>query len=102
MDKAAIAAGRTHAADPMDHGFMYGWSFHDLDGYHWFYMAPAAVAPQPTPPGAQSHQAEMFGLDRRQKSYELYWLPFLSWSPNTWQPSEAIRAVDLYLSSRVL
>jgi predicted lactoylglutathione lyase len=19
----------------MDHGFMYGWSFYDLDGHHW-------------------------------------------------------------------
>ena len=21
--------------DPQDHGFMYGWSFYDLDGHHW-------------------------------------------------------------------
>jgi predicted lactoylglutathione lyase len=43
--KTAIAAGGTHAADPMDHGFMYGWSFYDLDGYHWevFWMDPAAM-----------------------------------------------------------
>ena len=43
--KTAIAAGGTHAADPMDHGFMYGWSFFDLDGHHWevFWMDPAAV-----------------------------------------------------------
>jgi predicted lactoylglutathione lyase len=33
--KKAIAAGGTHAMDPMDHGFMYGWSFYDLDGHHW-------------------------------------------------------------------
>jgi uncharacterized protein len=43
--KTAIAAGGTHAQDPMDHGFMYGWSFYDLDGHHWevFWMDPAAV-----------------------------------------------------------
>jgi len=44
--KTAIAAGGTHAADPIDHGFMYGWSFHDLDGHHWevVYMDPSAIA----------------------------------------------------------
>lgn len=31
----AIAAGGKHAMDPQDHGFMYGWSFYDLDGHHW-------------------------------------------------------------------
>lgn len=31
----AIAAGGTHAMDRQDHGFMYGWSFYDLDGHHW-------------------------------------------------------------------
>jgi predicted lactoylglutathione lyase len=43
--KTAIAAGGTHAADPQDHGFMYGWSFFDLDGHHWevVWMDPAAV-----------------------------------------------------------
>jgi predicted lactoylglutathione lyase len=41
----AMAAGATHAADPQDHGFMYGRSFYDLDGHHWelFWMDPAAV-----------------------------------------------------------
>ena len=40
--KKAIAAGGTHAMPPMDHGFMYGWSFYDLDGHHWevFWMDP--------------------------------------------------------------
>ncbi len=33
--RKAIDAGGTHAKDPMDHGFMYGWSFYDLDGHHW-------------------------------------------------------------------
>jgi predicted lactoylglutathione lyase len=43
--KKAIAAGGTHAMDPQDHGFMYGWSFYDLDGHHWevFWMDPNAV-----------------------------------------------------------
>jgi len=43
--KKAMAAGGTHAMDPMDQGFMYGWSFYDLDGHHWevFWMDPAAV-----------------------------------------------------------
>jgi predicted lactoylglutathione lyase len=35
MVKQAIAAGGRHATDPQDHGFMYGWSFYDLDGHHW-------------------------------------------------------------------
>ena len=45
MVNTAIAAGGTHAADPMDHGFMYGWSFYDLDGHHWevMWMDPAAM-----------------------------------------------------------
>lgn len=43
--KNAIAAGGTHAMDAKDHGFMYVWSFYDLDGHHWevFWMDPAAV-----------------------------------------------------------
>jgi uncharacterized protein len=45
MVKAAIAAGGTHAMDPQDHGFMYGWSFYDLDRHHWevIWMDPNAV-----------------------------------------------------------
>lgn len=45
MVNKAIAAGGSHALDSFDHGFMYGWSFYDLDGYHWeiFWMDPAAV-----------------------------------------------------------
>jgi predicted lactoylglutathione lyase len=41
----AIAEGGSHAADPQDHGFMYAWSFYDLDGHHWevFWMDPSAV-----------------------------------------------------------
>ena len=43
--KKAIAAGGAYAVDSQDHGFMYGWSFYDLDGYHWevFWMDPKFV-----------------------------------------------------------
>jgi uncharacterized protein len=43
--RKAIDAGGRHAMDPMDHGFMYGWSFYDLDGHHWevLWMDPSAV-----------------------------------------------------------
>ena len=43
--KKAMAAGGAHAMDATDHGFMYTWSFYDLDGHHWevFWMDPAAV-----------------------------------------------------------
>lgn len=46
MVQKAVAAGGSHAADPQDHGFMYGWSFYDLDGHHWevFWMDPRAIA----------------------------------------------------------
>jgi predicted lactoylglutathione lyase len=42
----AVAAGGTHALDSQDLGFMYGWSFYDLDGHHWevFWMDPSAIA----------------------------------------------------------
>lgn len=45
MVRRAIDAGGRHAMDPMDHGFMYAWSFYDLDGHHWevLWMDPAAV-----------------------------------------------------------
>lgn len=45
MVRKAVVAGGSHALDPQDHGFMYGWSFHDLDGHHWevFWMDPAAL-----------------------------------------------------------
>ena len=46
MVAKAIAAGGTHAMPATDHGFMYGWSFYDLDGHHWevMWMDPAAAA----------------------------------------------------------
>jgi len=45
MVQKAVAAGGSHAVEPQDHGFMYGWSFYDLDGHHWevFWMDPAVV-----------------------------------------------------------
>jgi len=41
--ETALEAGGKTAMDPQDHGFMYGWSFYDLDGHHWevFWMDPA-------------------------------------------------------------
>ncbi len=43
--KKAIAAGGKHAMEPQDHGFMYGWSFYDLDDHHWevLWMDPKAL-----------------------------------------------------------
>jgi uncharacterized protein len=43
----ALAAGGSNAMPPMDHGFMYGHSFYDLDGHHWevFWMNPNPPAP---------------------------------------------------------
>ena len=45
MVRKAIDGGGTHAMDSQDHGFMYGWSFYDLDGHHWevLWMDPNAV-----------------------------------------------------------
>lgn len=41
----ALGLGATPAADPQDEGFMYGRSFHDLDGHLWelIWMDPAAA-----------------------------------------------------------
>jgi uncharacterized protein len=41
----AVGAGGSRAADPQDDGFMYAWSFYDLDGHHWevFWMDPSAI-----------------------------------------------------------
>ena len=43
--RKAIDAGGSQAMDPMDYGFMYGWSFYDLDGHHWevMWMDPNGV-----------------------------------------------------------
>jgi predicted lactoylglutathione lyase len=49
MVRKAITAGGGHAMDPQDHGFMYAWSFYDLDGHHWevLWMDPQFVSSQP-------------------------------------------------------
>jgi predicted lactoylglutathione lyase len=41
----AIAAGGRSAMPAMDRGFMYSWSFYDLDGHHWelVWMDPKAA-----------------------------------------------------------
>jgi predicted lactoylglutathione lyase len=46
---AALNAGASRASDPIDHGFMYGRSFHDLDGHVWevMWMSPEAVEQGP-------------------------------------------------------
>lgn len=43
--RRAVAAGGTQAEEPQDHGFMYGYSFYDLDGHGWevMWMDPAHV-----------------------------------------------------------
>jgi predicted lactoylglutathione lyase len=33
--KIAVDNGGTPAGEPQDHGFMYDWSFYDLDGHGW-------------------------------------------------------------------
>ena len=49
MVSQAVAAGGSHAMPPQDEGFMYGWSFYDLDGHHWevFWMDPGFVHAEP-------------------------------------------------------
>ena len=41
----ALAGGGKPANDPIDYGFMYGWSFQDLDDHQWevIWMDPAAL-----------------------------------------------------------
>lgn len=43
--KKALASGGAPAGPPTDHGFMYAWSFYDLDGHHWevLWMDPGHV-----------------------------------------------------------
>jgi predicted lactoylglutathione lyase len=44
MVRKAVAAGGTSPRKPVDHGFMYGHGYEDLDGHIWevFYMEPGA------------------------------------------------------------
>ena len=43
--KRAVAAGGSPVNAPQDYGFMYDWSFSDLDGHGWgvLWMDPAAA-----------------------------------------------------------
>ncbi len=52
----ALAAGGQPANEPMDHGFMYGSSFQDLDGHLWevIWMDPGALR---APPFAEEQRA---------------------------------------------
>lgn len=47
MVEKALAAGGSPSNDKMDLGFMYGWSFQDLDGHLWevMHMDPDAAPP---------------------------------------------------------
>nr|WP_170312111.1 VOC family protein [Paenibacillus sacheonensis] len=42
----ALSSGGQISNDPQDHGFMYAWSFQDVDGHLWevIYMDESAVA----------------------------------------------------------
>ncbi len=44
--KRAVAGGGKPAGEPQDHGFMYDWSFYDLDGHGWgvMCMLPSSAA----------------------------------------------------------
>ncbi len=43
--RTAVEGGGAPAMPPVDHGFMYEWSFHDPDGHHWavLWMDPRAA-----------------------------------------------------------
>lgn len=45
MVEKALAAGGSSAMPAQDHGFMYAWSFYDIDGHHWevLWMDPAFI-----------------------------------------------------------
>jgi predicted lactoylglutathione lyase len=57
--KKAVVAGGSHAMDPVDHGFMYGWSFYDPDGHHWEvgWMDPKAIQQQKPPKAGRRRHA---------------------------------------------
>ena len=56
LSDAALASGGTPASEPQDHGFMYGRSFHDLDGHHWevMWMSQEAVEQGPADMAGQA------------------------------------------------
>jgi uncharacterized protein len=43
----ALASGGKASNEPIDQGFMYGWSFQDIDGHLWevIYMDESVVDP---------------------------------------------------------
>ena len=49
MVRTALASGGSKAMDPQDMGFMYNWSFYDLDQHHWevLWMDPKAAQDGP-------------------------------------------------------
>jgi hypothetical protein len=49
LTEKALAAGGQPWKEPQDHGWMFGWSFRDLDGHVWelAWMDPAAAQGQP-------------------------------------------------------
>ena len=47
---AALGCGGSVAGEPMDHGFMYGRSFHDPDGHLWEVMWMSQEAVEQGPP----------------------------------------------------
>ncbi len=55
----ALVAGGSPAGEPIDHGFMYGRSFLDLDGHHWevMWMSPEAEGCDPAEPAHASSAA---------------------------------------------
>ena len=54
--EAALAAGAIPGKEPQDYGFMYGRSFHDLDGHLWevMWMDPVAAEKGPAEYMAES------------------------------------------------
>jgi predicted lactoylglutathione lyase len=46
--RTAVESGGSRAMRPIDHGFMYEWSFYDPDGHHWavLWMDPKVAQDQ--------------------------------------------------------
>ena len=57
--ETALDAGAAPGKEPQDYGFMYGRSFHDLDGHLWevMWMDPVAAERGPSEYMAESGQA---------------------------------------------
>lgn len=56
LAEIAFAAGASPAKKPQDYGFIYGRSFHDLDGHLWevMWMDPAAATDGASPAGSSA------------------------------------------------